>query len=566
MYSALRYSLDRLSKDTFNALCMAILRKDISPHVRQVSPSGKDDRRDATLEGIASSYSQTPRCWIFQFKQYQSEINSARSKCLKDFKEDIQYIFDKYPQTQAYIFLTCVPFSGNPQTGLYDKIQILKNECSYKYNAIIDFWDGCELCNHIDSAPKFYRHFFYSIEIINPIEYNGGNNSLDYIKIDPTLENIDFIDKSISDLTIEWLFPVSGIMLGPSGVCPIWTFAQWGRNQKLILVCNSIHKVVCKKITDANYDNHFYRAYLWANILLTYADLQTGRLSHALSCLKKIETSLHKQLPPEYHAWYYNLLSIYYGKLGCEDNAKKAGQKGIVISELGGLFWLSAIIKLRLLHKEDWHKSEKGTQSSHELFNMQITDGIYSKENIDYATQLHLIGLIKSIKVLHYTWNPESKEVTLNDAKDAIKLLSIQPDHDEKNKMISEIGRLQLFSFQKPLEAIEEFRKSALMRVSSNNLARLRYDLMWLAECFLRLEDYKRAYLCASSSILIHEHIFKKTKVDSHLVVSLNKIIMSCKDISKDRFFHESLDSKLELLFDASGIHPSWWEKFIRIH
>ena len=147
----LRYALDRTEKGAFDALCIALLRNTISPLVRQVSVSGRDGGRDALLHGkcVTGRFQDASiKKWIFQFKQYQLNLRAARSEAVRAFEREGDAALTRYQACQAYFFLTSVPFSGVPETGMFDRVQEISRKLSKKHEALVVFWDGIELCNH----------------------------------------------------------------------------------------------------------------------------------------------------------------------------------------------------------------------------------------------------------------------------------------------------------------------------------------------------------------------------------------------------------------------------------
>jgi len=177
---------------------------------------------------------------------------------------------------------------------------------------------------------------------------------------------------------------------------------------------------------------------------------------------------------------------------------------------------------------------------------------------IDDNSKLHVEALINAIQTLHYSWLPEEHNRAINSAERTLALLDSQVDRDESSRMISEIGRIKLL-LDSPLEATSYLKLSAPQRLASGNLARLRYDLSWLADAYLRMGDIYKSTLCAQTSLILHQKLYGNKKTDSGLVKRLQKIL-SKSGICQYQFLIETFFTQIANLFNEStGIDPVWW-------
>lgn len=373
------------------------------------------------------------------------------------------------------------------------------------------------------------------------------------------IESIQVDTQSLPSYVLEYLFPSSETILGPDGSCDLWWLAQNGFYARLGIFSQRIAQQTRGLIAQPDYLNINCRAFVWSKILLALADSQRARYSRSLSGLAEIDQWLSYRGFSESLAWSLNIKSIIAGKLGTEARAWHLATEAIRVAEDNGLFWLSTVIRLRMLHRSDWNAWEKGQIPDDSKFENDIAGSLLPLKYVGVNSRLHIEALVNAMETLHHSWKPADFSRAINTAQRAILLFETQVDHDENVRMISEIGRIRLKSLDDPTGAIGYFKRSAPLRLSSGHLNRLRYDLSWLAESYLKVEEPRLAALCATTALVVHRKLYGGRKTDSGLVRGLRKTLSKAGD-SREAALNKDLASRNSELFgNSTGIDPVWW-------
>ena len=561
MNALLPYPLASLDKRTFDLLCLSILKRQISPNIRLVSIAGADGGRDAVLNGPCTTgrYTTPATRWIFQFKQYETDLERARAQAQRDFWNEANLVLSRDNACQAYIFLTSVPFSGTLRTGLFDKISDRCEILSNRYNALVDFWDGIELCHAVNEAPQRYSHFFRTPRGV--LEVQDSHSSRDAIEEPPYL--IDLLDGRSDPLSPDFhelLFPSVGPLGGPGASSPLWQLVTLGRFTRLKAVCEQL--LPSLRGTPSDTSPRYAEAVLWTQLLIALSHTQRGDVGRATRILRGISReSPELNTMPEVYAGQLNLRSIVAGKLGQERTARRLGMMAASVAERTGQFWLSSMVRIRLLHREDWNRHESGQVVDDSLFERELSTVVEVGKYSPYEAQCSLQSAKAAVQALHYTWQPELRDTALNAAQRALKLLSAQPDHEENARMISEIGRLHLRSFGQPEIAINQLLEAAQLRAASDSLARLRYDLCWLAEAHQRVGDDVSAEHCVRAAMTLHQMLYRRRTIDRGLARRVSRLQ---KNLSVDNSPVSYERRVLERLRASTGIPAVWWEETLK--
>lgn len=373
------------------------------------------------------------------------------------------------------------------------------------------------------------------------------------------LETLRLEETPINSYVLEFIFPLYGPMMGPDGRCPLWWLAQNGLFSRLANLCQHIIEQVRKLQYAGEYGDVYFRSFLWSKLLLSFADCQRGFAKRALASLSDIHIFVATIGIPELIAWDLNIRAIISGRLGLEPEARALSQNAIFVAEESGLFWLAAVIRLRVLHRKDWHARERGDKPDDLSFENRLNEGLRDTNYVDSTSRLHLEALRSAVSVLHYSWSPENRDHTLSTAQNTISLLSSYPDHEEKARMISEAGRIKLYGFDDPNAAIEYLKQSAPLRLSSGNLSRLRYDLSWLAESYYKTGDVRNADLCARASLVLHNKLFSGANTDSGLVKRVKHSLSGSRVQDADILDESKRSTNSDILAESTNIHPAWW-------
>jgi len=373
------------------------------------------------------------------------------------------------------------------------------------------------------------------------------------------LEALQAEGERIPPYVLESLFPPSGIMLGPQGQCSLWWLVQNGLHSRLTITCKLIISQLNRVRFKLEYNDPYFRSFVWTKILIAFAESQLGSTRRSISSLSSINTAIKTIGLSELMAWDLNIRSIIAGKLGKESDADRLAKDAIFAAEWSGAFWLSAVIKLRMLHRNDWHRWEKGEPQDHSMFEASLANNVKTIGYMNPSSRLHVEAIRSAVQVLHYSWSPTDSERAISTAQNTLSILSAQPDHAEKARMISEIGRIKLFSLGDPVNAIEDLKQGASLLMLSGNLARLRYYLVWLAEAYVRVADYYRAALCARTALALHKKLYDDTDTDKKLVETVSKLLTISESKVGNPFKQNSLYTLSNVLAESTGITPPWW-------
>jgi hypothetical protein len=532
MTSHLRYPIDCISKDSFDALCISLIRDNISMSVMQVSAKGKDDKRDAII--IKNTIYGDTLDYIFQFKQYQSDLSNARSVSFRSFKKESEYILEHYNNVDCYIYITSVPFSGLPETGLLDKVLNYISSLKKKYHDIeIEFWDGLKMCSFIDKRPNIYEHFFKS--------------NADYIYLPKIIDyEIDFLEQiiekdSLFEDTLQLLFPLKGLILYPKSESPLWFLISTNRYSKL----NQILTKLIPKIGD---NKSIY--YDWCALLLSYCHIKTKNIIYGLKLLNTLSCNNKTY---EFCAWYFNCLSIAYGKIDKNKEAIEFANRAIYYCEKNDNFWLSSNIRLRIIHKESWNENEKGNGLKDEVFREKIS-GISPNHNLYPVEINHTVYAEKSaMEALHYSWSENTLSLAEPQIESALRIFDQFNFIEESARLKSEKGRIQLKWYRNFDKAIAFLKEAIKLRIQSDDIARVRYDLSWLGEAYLSLGNDEAAQICSELALKIQSIYYNGFTCDNKLIIRLKNILKTTN--SKNIPISET---DIELISYLTGLNSIW--------
>jgi len=552
--------LEQVDKRAFDAICTLILKRTISADVRQTSAEGRDGGRDAVLNGhCTTGRYDGPSFWIFQYKQYRTDMREARSQAYRDFRKEAADVLRSNPGCDAYLFLTATPFSGLPETGLFDRIQEAKRELGQQFGKVVDFWDGLELCSAIDSAAPTFAHFF---EIGRSAA--GGSElteSRDQLPDASMLaENLILSGRSLDEEIVEWLYPVGGVLLGPDGTSPLWPFIARGEYFRLQTILRRLAiRLAQRELGSRALAQH---GRLWTALLQALVDTKIGKPRRAITRLSLVERQKHSSSRLELRAWANNIASVSWGKLGRETKAQAHAERAVTIAEGNGLHWLASSVQLRMLHRRSWHAWEAGGTFDEGLFQEMLHAALDTKRFCAAPARAHLEAVGAAAQALHYSWSDDTAASAKAHCERALLILHGHPDHDERARMVSELGRISLFRFHDSEGAIKSLRSAALLRARAGDLARLRYDLSWISEAYSNVENVAFAELCVDAALRTHAKLYGSTPTDQDLVKNL---LAQRRSFRINKASPGAPDSQMiERLGAATSIDPAWWWSILR--
>jgi len=558
MYN-LPYPISNLSKERFASLCVTLLKLEISPNTRQVTHQGRDGLRDATLVGPCATrrYVGWSGYWVFQFKQYQTDLKTARSSLLRDFKKELNAVIGDCMHVDNYIFITSVPFSGIPKTGTSDRIRSIIAEVIKESHLNVDVWDGLEICNIIDRYYSDTRHYFTDCTPIRSLNQNFDNRIVNlYTNI--TLPCIPTKYDDLCWLLNELITP-SCLVLSPDSPSDLWKMICLGRFRELSEFLSQILLQIKNNPTWVKNNNEMIRIISWIEVALAFSLAKRGKLIDSKNII--IDTlSRDLRQYPDIMAWAYNVLSIIYGKLDDDVHYRRFCRLAIDFAKQCGMSWLAINIQMRILHKQSWNAAENDIPLQNEFFEDYLHE--YSNDDaICSSEEKNSIRALRSAYLaLHYGWQEKYLERAQKEALYAIECFGQTIDVPEIARMRSELGRIFLYHTNNQEMARHYLTEGARLRASIDDICRLRYDLSWLAESYLLSNRKHHAEWCAAVGCILHHNLYGKSSVDKGLIKRYKKILCNDEGIIKE-WDKIATNSFLiyDLLEEITGISKFTW-------
>ena len=171
-----KYSFERLGPDRFEALALALLKKNfrIAGNLIQFG-DGKDGAREATWtqptnhpEYVRPSNesADVPKHWVFQVKFHDLGLKGwfeARKALEADLGKELQKLVDKHKvPCHKYILITNVPLTGVRHTGTRDKLTKISAKWQNRVPEILT-WDAVDLSAMLDADPQTRTTFLGDI-------------------------------------------------------------------------------------------------------------------------------------------------------------------------------------------------------------------------------------------------------------------------------------------------------------------------------------------------------------------------------------------------------------------
>jgi len=555
----LRYSnqIDELSKRDFAVLCLALLKYEISSGVVQVSTQGNDGLRDAWFDGINRRNGINGK-WIFQFKQYTSELSNARKTALKDFKSEADKVFNNYSYVDNYIFLTNVPHSGTSSIGTFDKTQSIIADYAKKLK-YVEFWDGQELCNLID---------FHFVKVRHLIGFNDckfqriyvPNFQYDFNLTDP-LTHIEIGNRLLPNLGESLLSPQTG--------CQFSSMFFQGDYENIVKIGNQFIKSVnsLKKIPQEL--NIMCNETL---LFLAMALLKMGQVSIAEKYLDKFTLYL-----PEnniYVGHLYNVKALIAEKKDNYNILPTLTKSALKIYQRTGASFCETEIKLRQLHKVDWKNCENENSAvNHQEF---LTSMQSCFDALKYSdTEKRYLQAMKSVYIaLHCTWSSSLTEQSEKEIVFASEYFKTINNISELARLFSERGRIRTKNYSDSKGGIEFLRHGLDFRMQTREMNRVRYDLIWLSQAYQANGNTLYAILAALLSKYIHYDVLRlSSSVDKGLLSKINNVlkesyVRECINVFHDNesgFYNDLMSiTNLDYLYLATLFNYEKFRNFLK--
>lgn len=550
----LRYSaqIDEMTKRDFAVLCITLLKIEVSHEVQQVSTQGSDGLRDAWLNGY-NSRSKSGGKWVFQFKQYSSELSMARKRMINDFTKEMKKTFQYYKDLTGYVFITNVPHSGTSRQGTFDKVSTIVSEMENE-GKIVQFWDGQELCNLIDLHYAKVEHLIFPERTTCSPSLLPDNFS--FLWKDNTWEQMrNEIDTSHY---ADSLIGVTGeILLSPQNSSSMAQLYYRGKFYEMINL-----GMKCRNMLFP-YREHRKYQYLSLTLLVALAYARVGQIDKSKELLRTFDDlNCNNSL---LWGYYFDIRSLLAEKENNYSIVSACTDKGWKLYKEYGIYFNLSEWKLREIHKADWKACEKAERS---VENEKFKDSLqfYDKDIPLTPKERQYIKSMKAVySALHYTW----EENYLEDAENQIiiginyfKEINCLP---ELARLSSEKGRIQLKSVSGSKDGIKNLKEGLNYRIRTGELGRVRYDLVWLGQAYLQRQNEYYAVLLSVVARYIHFNIlgFKST-TDVGLLKKVSLVLQ--KSRLKEFIYHirkaESFYADLEC---ATDVNIAFWIHLIDI-
>lgn len=544
-------SLDDLDDKEFAGLCVQLLRQEVSRSVRPMAAFGPDGGRDAVLDGAC----QTKRYnwdgkWIFQFKHYHGDVGPARRDILRIFKREVYAALCKFPTIANYVFVTSVPFSGSHNTGTFDKVEGFVTEMRLETGRNIDFWDGNEVATLLETYPDIARHYkpvpehnycHWHPEILTLWDDNFRHRDN---------ETFQLILKNIVGPELRPLNPGSKSLLG---------YALMSANFRNVRV--QLERLLYEaRRRSGNLYKEGFSAHFVAWLGIAFA-LVAARLGDSQVAFKEAAQVIRMKAGDlDLEAWAWNVISIVTGKLNRYSFCNYANLRAMEAAREIGNVWLLETVRIREIHKTSWAASEATTPLDNTYFEsvIRIRD-MRPSSDLSAFERNHLKAQHHAYRALHYTWQPENHDLADEAICSADRAFRDLGDAAEITRMVSERGRLELNSSSpgsSALNSLPVLQAAFVRRVRSGELARARYDLVWLAMSHNINKRSLAAEICMWLCIAVHKIVYPNRQLDDGIMKEAVKLISEAR-CDLRRVLQDSKftgDKILELMHGATGL------------
>lgn len=533
--------LTDLPRDTFNTLCMAVLKRTVSRRVMQPSRRGPDGKRDAVLYGKGTGeWAIHPwRSWVFQFKQYEDDSTATRARALADYSSEAADVFKADPKWDVFFFLTSVSFSGVPEVGLFDRVATATEKLRRKFRRDLVFWDANELLNLIEPNAPDYAPFF------DPVP---STRHTSVVVVADTFSSQLVVVESIAErLLVESrvgeLLPDAEPVLGPGSQSPLWVLANAGRWRSVQSITrralNALHR---RRTRDLRLD-------CWLTVIAAWAEAQLGAVQASIRRLGALKQRHRIERDRELAAWVANVQAICFGKTGHEAKAEAFAHRAVTLAEESGNYWLAHTVTMRQLHRMSWHAWEQGAPMVEDDFHERIGRASDLIRHADTEARNSMLVSHDVVALLHQSWRPSFASLT----QTSIAQLLADPllPTDEQARLTSEYGRVSLYAAHDHESAIEWLKRAITIRAATGHKPRLRYDLVWLADAYLASGNRHFAKACAIAAKRLHQQLYGSLRTDTILVAHFRSIIAKTSPVS--------IRQLGKLLERATGVTEAWW-------
>ena len=493
------------------------------------------------------SYPGWDGAWLFQFKHYRFDASGAQRRILKDLEQGVRDARQRYLGLKNYILVTSVPFTGVPQRGSFDRVNSKLEELQSETGLRIDVWDGLEVASQV----ALHRAAF---EVVAPDRAKEvGEADIQRFRM-PAKILRGFTDEMF-ERHVMLLIGGYGDPLGPDSGTPVSNAIYAADFPALQEVVRTVVGELSRRAKERALQPDLAYWFDWLMLALALADVRTGAVRAAI---RRTLGLLRRLAGPAERAWAYNILSLGYGKLENHSRYVAATKLAVACAEEADNYWLAATVKMRALHKIDWAAGEAGAARSDQEFidSLLSVAEAATDRRLREPQKAHARGQQHVYTALHHRWSDRNAGRAETALKAAAAFFAEAGDRSELTRIRAEEGHLAQRAGSPAEASLSLLKKAFTRRLAAGEVARARYDLLYLAQLYVEEGSLLEAEVCATLALSLHRRLYGDRRVDTRLVYKLSQTVRGCGLRLHRRILGERVrsDLLLEIIIRATGL------------
>lgn len=223
----------------------------------------------------------------------------------------------------------------------------------------------------------------------------------------------------------------------------------------------------------------------------------------------------------EIRAFALNMLSVVHGKFDKHGLFRRLTDRCLIVCSDHELHWLLATVRFRELHKADWKNGESGQKGSHAHFEDSVGAIESAVTRVDFREARHLVGQRHALIALHHRWDPNRYDAVSQHLGSAAAAFADSPDRSEAVRLGVEAAVLEQMVRRHSRAGIELLIEGIRQRIEIGEYARLRYDLVWLAQAYRRERELVYAATSLHAALRIQGKLYGASNVDVGLQAAM---------------------------------------------
>ena len=222
--------------------------------------------------------------------------------------------------------------------------------------------------------------------------------------------------------------------------------------------------------------------------------------------------------------------------------------------------------KLRHIHKKDWNICESQERSVEVDKFRDILRHQGKDMNLTFKEGEYIKSMKAVYNALHYTWDEDYLEDAEKEIEVGINYFKKVNCLPELARLSSEKGRIKLKAVYGSKDSILYLKEGLYYRISTGEMGRVRYDLVWLGQAYLQIQNEYYAILVSLVSRYIHFNILRfDSTTDVGLLKKIEYILQrnGLKEFINYIKKNESLFIDLEC---ATGINNAFWVNLVDVN